>query len=273
MREQGNRMRIFCTMVILCLGLASAAIAVVARDAPLVGRAQAYAETVATSSAATYVTLRTLNAFLSTAQEIEVGGSLFVSGNVQPLKVLEPIDDTVERVAGAIFAIMAATGIVAVALGPLGTGGWMLLALGCGVAVAELSLGRRAALSRPLLGYGAFLAVALPLAFVIAAGVADALTDAVWVRHQAIIADITRGIAEPAGLDDARGEGWIATMGDSLGSIADYRTFAVGIYNRADDLVASFVMILAVFVFKLFVLPIVVLAAFVLAWRQAAQSY
>jgi hypothetical protein len=30
------------------------------------------------SSAATYVSLRTLNAFLSTAQEIEVGGSIVV---------------------------------------------------------------------------------------------------------------------------------------------------------------------------------------------------
>ena len=52
-----------------------AAIAMVFRDNPLNAAAQRYAQSVATTSAATYVTLRTLNAFLSTAQEVEVGFS------------------------------------------------------------------------------------------------------------------------------------------------------------------------------------------------------
>ena len=75
------------------------------RDNPVVSAAQGYAADVATTAAASYVTLRTLNAFLSTAQEIEVGLSFIASGSARPLKVLEPIDDTVERIAGLVFGL------------------------------------------------------------------------------------------------------------------------------------------------------------------------
>ncbi len=260
------------TAVLIVVAILAAGVALFARDNPLVTRAQGYAETVATNAAATYVTLRTLNAFLSTAQEVEVGGSLFVSGNVQPLKVLEPIDDTVERVAGAIFVVMAATGLLAVALGPVGVGGWVLVALACAIALIERGVGRSPGVSRPLLIYGGFLALALPLAFVLAATVADAMTDAVWLRHQAIIAEITRGIAEVAETGTGEEEGgWIVTLIEPLGSIGEYRDFATGVYGRADELVASFVMILAVFLFKIFVLPLLVLGGFFVAARHLAR--
>lgn len=49
------------------------------RDNPLVAAGRDYAQGVATTAAASYVTLRTLNAFLSTAQEIEVGLSFIAS--------------------------------------------------------------------------------------------------------------------------------------------------------------------------------------------------
>ena len=91
---------------------------------PLTQRAQAFAEQTATASAATYLSLRVVNAFLSTAQEIELGGTLVVSGTTQPLKWLEPVDDTIERIAGVVFGVMVATGVLAVALGPVGAGRW-----------------------------------------------------------------------------------------------------------------------------------------------------
>lgn len=76
-------------------------ITVFPRANPLTSAAVAQARAVATASAGTYVGLRTLNALLSSAQEVEVGGSLIVQGTVKPLKALEPVDDTVERIAAA----------------------------------------------------------------------------------------------------------------------------------------------------------------------------
>ena len=64
-----------------------------AADDPLTHSAQGYAADIATKAAATYVVLRTLNAVLSTAQEVEVGVSFIASGSAQPLKVLEPLDE------------------------------------------------------------------------------------------------------------------------------------------------------------------------------------
>lgn len=253
--------------VLIVVAALAVALAVWGRDNPLFSRAQGYAETIATTSAATYVTLRTLNAFLSTAQEVEVGGSLFVSGTAQPLKVLEPIDDTVERIAGAVFVVMVTTGVLAVALGPVGGVGLAMLALGCLAAVVT-----RGAMARSLAGYGLFLAVALPVSFVLSALVADLMTQAVWAENQLIIADITRGVADVADAEATGDTGWLETLTASMTSLADYRAFAIGIYENADRLVASFVMIVAVFVFKIFVLPALLLGGFFVTLRSMLRG-
>ena len=62
---------------------------------PLSNGAESYASRVAAASAVTYVSLRTLNAFLSTAQEAEVGLSVGASASVQPLWCSRP--DAVSR--------------------------------------------------------------------------------------------------------------------------------------------------------------------------------
>ncbi|MBJ3762375.1 hypothetical protein ILP92_06420 [Maribius pontilimi] len=262
-------------VALLVLALAASALAWGWRDNPLVHRAQGYAQSVATTSAATYVTLRTLNAFLSTAQEIEVGGSLFVSGTVQPLKVLEPIDDTVERIAGGIFVVMITTGVLAVALGPVGGVGLGMVALALGVAgLGALVRGRPvlAGLTRGLAIYGIVLALALPLVFVVADLVADRMTDAVWLENQRIITEITRGVADVAEAETATDAGWIEALTTPMTSIAEYRAFAASIYANADQLVGSFVMILAVFVFKILVLPILLLGGVFIAARALVRQ-
>jgi hypothetical protein len=242
------------------------------RDNPMTRGAQDYAESIAATSAATYVTLRTLNALLSTAQEVEVGGSFFVSGNAQPFKWLEPIDDTVERVAGVIFAIMIATGVLAVALGPLGAAGYSMIA----VALLVWLLGRlfdsrplAAALGRWLAWYGAFLALAVPLAFVVAAAVADRLTDAAWDRHSATVAEITADIENEAPVD---GSGPAGAVGGSLRKIEQYQELATNVWSRADELIQGLVGLLAVYIFKLFVLPLMILGAFFVVARSLARS-
>lgn len=255
----GNRLRA------LIAGLALLAIlaALSHERNPLTRAAQGHAETVAAVSAATYVSLRALNAFLSTAQEIELGGSLVVSGSAQPLKALEPIDDTIERIAGLIFALMAVAGVLAVAMGPVGGIGWAMAALAALlwlVPPARLSGSR--ALARRMASYGLFLGLALPLAFVLAAVFADAMTERTYARHSETIAELTAEIAPQD-----------VTAEDSVWRDIDrYRTMAGTIYQRADTLIASYLALLAVFVFRIFVFPLVLLGLLLMIARHFARD-
>lgn len=235
---------------------------------PVTNSAQRYASTIATTSAGVYITLRSLNAILSAAQEVEMGGSLVASVSAQPFKVLEPIDDTIERVAGLVFFVMVATGVLAVAMGPVG-------AIGFAMATVALGLGAMAgqnrtvtALAKRLGWYGVFLGVALPLAFVFASLLADRMTEDVWVRHTAVIDDITAQISVT--VTDETG-GWFQNVQSALGEADRYQDLVQNIYSRADDLIQSFVAILAVFVFKVVVLPALILGAFFVVVRFFAR--
>ncbi|GHG89148.1 hypothetical protein [Pseudodonghicola xiamenensis] len=235
---------------------------------PLTRRAEGYARTVAVASAGVYVTLRTLNAVLSAAQEIEVGGSMVVSGTAQPLKLLEPIDDTVERVAGGVFALMVTTGILSVSMAPVGAVGFGLLALGCGL--AALGRGALQAPAQRLGWYGGSLAVMLPLAFVLSGVIADPMTQAAWDRNMAVIEDITAQVNGTAPTATEPG-GWGASLRSALGEVDRYQELARNLYTRADEMVGSFVAIFAIFVFKLFVLPLLLLGACWGALRSFAR--
>lgn len=238
------------------------------RDNPLSRAAQDYAQTVAAASAGTYVTLRTLNAMLSTAQEVEVNASLGVGGSAQPLKFLEPIDDTVERVAGAVFALMLASGILAVAMGPVGALGWAMIGLACLVRLAGRGAG--GAIARPLFGYGLFLGAALPLAFIGAALLSDWLTQEVWARHSAVIGEITAQVeVERAPVREA--EGWFGDLREVWAGLGRYQDLAANIYDRADELVGSFIAILSVFVFRIFVLPALLIGVFLALARGLSR--
>lgn len=232
---------------------------------PLTRAARDYAQTVAVSSAGIYVTLRSLNAVLSTAQEVEVGGSLVVSGNVQPLKVLEPIDDTIERIAGLVFFVMVATGVLSVALGPVAGVGWALVALACLLAFMP-PRGTGPGPTRLLGWYGVGLGLALPLAFVLSGLVADRMTEAVWAENSAVIDDITGQVEPGAAAED---DGWFNLIPDDL---EHYQVIAGNIMSRADELIASYLAILSVFLFKLLVLPALLLAGLYLALRAVARA-
>lgn len=218
---------------------------------PLTKGAQAYARDVAVASAGTYVTLRTINAFLSTAQEVEVGGSLVVQGTVQPLKVLEPIDDTIERIAGLVFAVMVVTGLLAVAMGPLGAVGWAMIGLASAVA---LTRPRWRTAGWCVGQYGLIFALGLPLAFIGASLLADWMTAEVWAEHSAIIATVTDSVA----VTEAD-QNW---MQSAWSGIDRYQTLAERLLENADALIGSYIAILAVFFFKIFVLPAVLMGLF-----------
>ncbi len=238
---------------------------------PVTQSAQRYAVAVSKASGGTYITLRTLNAFLSTAQEVEVGGSFFVSGSAQPLKVLEPIDDTIERLAGLVFVVMVVTGVLAVSLGPVSAVGFGLIASAAclwGLQRSGKGAGRFAGLSLSLGRYGVFLALAVPLAFVLTALLADRMTAEVWDQHQAVISEITREVAPQDGVDPTVSEGWMDGMQSLLGKVENYQDLAASIYARADELIGSFVSLLSVYVFKLLILPLLILGGLYVVLRM-----
>lgn len=251
------------------LGIAIAAVAlslsatVFYKANPITSGAQRYAVSVASASAGIYITLRTLNAVLSTAQEVEVGGTLVVSGTVQPLKMLEPIDDTIERIASFVFFVMVVTGVIAVAMTPVGAIGFAMVTLSLLISVVQERTGRfqTAGLASALGWYGAFLGLALPLAFASSALVADHLTDDVWARNKLVIDEITAHVEPGAAKTEGEAGGWFWGLPDAVEEVDRYKELAQNIYDRADDLIASYLEILAVFVFKIIFLPALLVGA------------
>lgn len=258
-------------LVLLLVGLAAAFLAAGHARNPLIEQAGDYASSIAATAAGTYVTLRTLNAFLSTVQEVEVSGNVvFAGGSAQPMKVLEPIDDTVERIAGVIFVVLVTTGLLSIAMVPLGSVGFAMLALAALIWLADLFLGRRdiaMLLARRLASYGGFLALAVPLAFLVSALVADRMTDEVWARHQAVVAEITASVTPDAEAEEPGN--WVR---EAVADADRYRTLSANLYDRADDLIASYVAILSVFLFKVFVLPTMLLGALFVIARFFARA-
>jgi len=239
---------------------------------PLTNAAERYASSVATASAATYVGLRTLNAVLSTAQEFEVEGSaLIVSASAQPLKLLEPVDDTIERIADVVFLLMLTTGILAVAMGPMGAVGAGMIAVATLLWIADRLLGPRdvlSAFSKRLIWYGGFFLLALPLSFVLSAQLADWLTDAALVQHQEVIAEITASVGAPM---PGQSSDWWDKMRDLQAQADRYQELAQNIWSRADELIGSYLGLLSVLVFRIFMLPALLLGGFFLLVRFFAH--
>lgn len=237
------------------------------RANPMIRQAEAYAGRVATASGGTYVALRSLNAVLSSVQEVEVGGSFVVQGSVQPLKVLEPVDDTVERVASVVFAIMLIAGVCAVSMAPLGAVGMGLIAVALAVHLARARFvappgpraGRAAVVISRLGRYGALLAIGLPLAFLLA-GLSEGLTAGLLAERRAVIADITAEVAAMDGEVLPEGADWTDWLGGVSGDVARYRDMATQIIGRTDEMIASFLAILGIYVFRMVLLPALFLA-------------
>ncbi|MFX0540425.1 hypothetical protein ACEWPM_001660 [Roseovarius sp. S4756] len=268
----------FSALVLLLIAALSLGAAIFHDRNPLAEEAGEYAESIAKVSAATYVTLRTLNALLSTAQEVEVGASVGVSGNFQPGKVLEPIDDTIERIAATVFSIMLVSGLLAVAMGPVGAVGGAMIAAAC----LLMLIGHRLPLrpgARKLGVMGAVLTLGLPLCLMASDWLAVPLTGSVLIRHQAVIDDIVADVPEvaPEPLESALEEpGMLSGLRDRFSAGVDYVASgqqvlaqARDVVTNADEIISSYLSILAVLIFRTFLLPALLLTA---VW-MIAQSY
>lgn len=241
-------------------------------DNPVVGAAERFNAEVAVAAGATYVSLRAVNAALSVAQEVEVGGSLGVSASAQPLKWLEPVDDTVERVSSLVFAMALIAGVLSLALAPVAAIGLALLAGALlGVAVCACTGPGPRLLQgglRGAAGLGLVLALVLPAVFALGAWAGEALTRPAWAEAEATLSAIA-GEARALLEADASGpqeRGWLGRQTDLAGR---YFGAAGTFWNEADALLAASLTLVGVFLLRMVVLPLVLLLAALALLRSA----
>ncbi|MHC9236277.1 hypothetical protein ACX9MO_11620 [Pseudooceanicola sp. 502str34] len=229
---------------------------------PLTTQAQAFQRDIAVASGATYISLRAINAALSFAQEVEVGATLGVSANVQPLKWLEPVDDTVERVSGLVFAVAVLTGVLSMSMGPVAAVGFLLLALGLlGRSTCEATGGwhrapgpfRRACGGCGGLGFA--MAIGVPLAFVLGIWGGEVLTAEAWAQSHAVLERIGGEAEQLIGTADlAEERSWRE-------AITAYTNAAQSFWDNADDLLDASLTITGIFLLRMIVLPSLALLA------------
>lgn len=236
---------------------------------PINVAAEKQAQRLALGAAGVYVSLRTLNAVLSTAQEVEVQAAFVVGGSAQPLKTLEPIDDTVERIADVVFWIMLAAAAMAVAAGPVA-------AIGAGLTAVAIAvhMWRPTSATYRLMIYGAALGVALPLILVVAEPLGRVLTHGTYAENTARIEAVTDALPSPdqafeAPMDRETGEdGFFSGLSrgiasvkdgasDAVGAVDRYRKIATQIFANADILLQAYLSLLAVLIFRVVMVPVI----------------
>ncbi|RME18323.1 MAG: hypothetical protein D6801_01615 [Alphaproteobacteria bacterium] len=248
-------MRALVAALWLIAAAAAAGLALRPAASPALAAARAQAAAVSVASSATYVSLRAINAALSFAQEIEVGASVVASGNVQPFKWLEPVDDTVERVSSVVFAIAVLTGLLSLSLGPVTAVGFAALALFlAGQALRTARPGAvPPALARVLdesLRLGLALAILLPIALIAGEAMGDWLTAAPVAAAEARVDEIVGQAKALIGQPGASGEapGWRETA-------AAYFASAGLFWERADALLADTATLVGSYILRLLLLP------------------
>lgn len=256
---------------------------------PFVAPAEAAAGDIAAATTTVYVSLRIINSALSAAQEIEVGASVGAQVGVQPLKVLEPVDDTVERVASVVFAVAAGAAVAAVGLDPVAGLGLLILGAGllgrCACALSPMAAPVGGASTRAV-SLGAALALVLPAVFALGVAMGQWMTEARWAEAMATLDGVTAEAAVLIGSDDT---GEIAADEDivlppsiwdrlsSAGAAIGGATDAVGRYteamsvflDRAEDLFEASLTLIGIFALRILVLPVLLLWGAMTILRQS----
>lgn len=261
---------------------------------------------VLSSSLRVYAVLRGINAAVSVAKETEVGVQFVGSVTTQPAMVLDPIDETVGRVADAVFALAAASGVLSVALDPLAQMGAILAGLGFGALWAsrlKLALAPPTATAalyrtgRALAGLGLVLALALPLGYGFGGSLGTWWTNDAWDAAQTrlsgqadqLVAAVEEATAQPNGPAQgsearetdpgsflSRLRAGVRGAGDAAagaaGAISDAVPDMDALQQRGGEIVESSLTLIAIYVFRLLVLPAVLLwVVFVLTRRLLAS--
>lgn len=246
---------------------------------PAVPLAEAAAEEIAVATAGVYVSLRIINAALSAAQEIEIGASIGAQASVQPLKILEPVDDTVERVASVVFAVAAGAALAVVGVAPVAGLGLVVLGAGLLGMAGCLGMGQPGAMAgcRRAVRLGVATGLILPLGFAGGVALGERVTAVQW---QAAIADLSVITTEAEiligggeALPDAvvpSADGLFGRLGqrlqaagdgvaDTVDAIARYRDAATVFLSEADALFGATLTIIGIFALRMVVLPVLML--------------
>lgn len=268
---------------------------------PLVTTSEAASENIATSSIAVYVSLRVINSALSTAQEVEIGASVVGQASLQPLKVIEPVDDTVERVAEFIFLLATVAALTTAGLSPLVSVG--LITLGSGL-LCRLCLGRWPSLSeqmRPVynkaISLGLSVGILLPLSFTLGVWMGEVATTAqldTASNELNSIADKARyliGATDDEDIGDPQNDDedsglliWLRNQAskahDGVANVFErsnrYLEAAQVFIDEADTLLKASLTIISVFLLRVLVLPVFLLwgiaSLFGAALRRTAKE-
>lgn len=240
------------------------------------------AEEIAVVTAGVYVSLRAINAALSAAQEVEIGASIGAQASLQPLKVLEPVDDTVERVADVVFAVAAGAALATVGLEPVAAIGLVVLGvglLGMGGAGA-LGHATGAAASLRAVRLGAALGLVLPLVFAGGVWLGERATAPQWDAAIAQLEEVTGearvliGAGEEELLDQTGGEGglfsgFLGAISDASASVQSYVAAAGVFTQQADALFSATLTIIGIFVLRTLVLPALLLWSVMAVLRKS----
>ncbi len=99
--------------------------------------AESEANSVAGSALITFGAARLINAAISFAQEVSFSVGFFGGADFSPFKVLEPIDDSIERFSGMLFYMLIAFKMMAIFFTPLIVIGDIALLVGLSGAIAK----------------------------------------------------------------------------------------------------------------------------------------
>ena len=261
---------------------------------PALPAAEAAAKEIALAATVAYASLRAINALLSLAQEVEVSASAagFAGGSLHPFKRLEPIDDTVERVTDALFALAAAAALLTVGFAPVAALGLTLLGLGLlalAAGVSRPSLAPAARFGRSAARIGAAFGLVLPLGFVLGVDLGARLTEPQWREARAqlglaagearTVVEDTAAAGDPESAEPSDPQGLLERMrapleavgqgfGDVVGAAGRYGKAALAIVSRADDLLWAMLVMTGVFVLRALLLPLLLFWGFMALLRQ-----
>lgn len=278
----GLRGVIFAIFGVMCLAIGAWDLARGGGVNPALPPAVDAAEEVAVVTAGVYVSLRAINAALSAAQEVEVGASIGAQASLQPLKVLEPVDDTVERVADVVFAVAAGAALASVGLQPVAAIGLIVL----GVGLVSYGLGRGSAARSGLraVRLGAALGLVLPLVFAGGVWLGQVATQAQWNAAMAELdavageARVLIGADADAGglVDVAEGEegmisGLLSAITGARDSVQGYVEAAAVFTREADTLFSATLTIIGIFVLRVLVLPVLLLWSVMVLVRRSVE--
>jgi hypothetical protein len=102
--------------------------------------------------------------------------------------------------------------------------------------------------------------MALPLALVVSEPLAGQLTEGVYLRNMEVIEEITAHV------------GGSEALGEEEPGLTEYRQLASNLWSRADELIGALLAVLGVHVFRIFLLPFLLVGGLFVVARYYARG-